>query len=236
MNKFKNRINYCLFFSTLLSKPSGTGNCVGRSMIEMLGVLAIISVLSVGGIAGYSKAMEKWKINKTVEGYSYLITGLLEYIDDFRPLQHDNGTENDDFRYYLGNVIQGLNLVPEGWKVNSSGVFDTLGNYIAVFTRREKIVFDIHLGTTENVNQSTASMDFSDKICFELLNTAFQPLHSMLYKVFIFKSKTGSISYYGDGYCAANQKCLRTLTMPEMKQVCQSCVLGDDFCLLTVEF
>lgn len=33
-------------------------NQIGRSMIEMLGVLAIIAVLSVGGIAGYSKAME----------------------------------------------------------------------------------------------------------------------------------------------------------------------------------
>jgi len=39
----------------------------GRSMIEMLGVLAIIGVLSVGGIAGYSKAMQKYKINKTIE-------------------------------------------------------------------------------------------------------------------------------------------------------------------------
>lgn len=39
----------------------------GRSMIEMLGVLAIIGVLSVGGIAGYSKAMMKYKINKTIE-------------------------------------------------------------------------------------------------------------------------------------------------------------------------
>lgn len=38
----------------------------GRSMIEMLGVLAIIGVLSVGGIAGYSKAMEKIKTNKTI--------------------------------------------------------------------------------------------------------------------------------------------------------------------------
>lgn len=36
----------------------------GRSMIEMLGVLAIIGVLSVGGIAGYSKAMMKFKVNK----------------------------------------------------------------------------------------------------------------------------------------------------------------------------
>ena len=39
----------------------------GRSMIEMLGVLAIIGVLSVGGIAGYSKAMMKYRINKTIE-------------------------------------------------------------------------------------------------------------------------------------------------------------------------
>ena len=39
----------------------------GRSMIEMLGVLAIIGVLSVGGIAGYSKAMTKYRINNTIE-------------------------------------------------------------------------------------------------------------------------------------------------------------------------
>ena len=38
-------------------------NEIGRSMIEMLGVLAIIAVLSVGGIAGYSKAIMKWKSN-----------------------------------------------------------------------------------------------------------------------------------------------------------------------------
>ena len=39
----------------------------GRSMIEMLGVLAIVGVLSVGGIAGYSKAMNKFKTNKLIE-------------------------------------------------------------------------------------------------------------------------------------------------------------------------
>ena len=36
----------------------------GRSMVEMLGVLAIIGVLSVGGISGYSKAMAKYKLTK----------------------------------------------------------------------------------------------------------------------------------------------------------------------------
>ena len=36
-------------------------NQLGRSMVEMLGVLAIIGVLSIGGIAGYSLAMTKYK-------------------------------------------------------------------------------------------------------------------------------------------------------------------------------
>ena len=35
----------------------------GRSMVEMLGVLAIIGVLSVGGIAGYSLAMRRHRAN-----------------------------------------------------------------------------------------------------------------------------------------------------------------------------
>ena len=48
----------------------------GRSMIEMLGVLAIIGVLSVGGIAGYSKAMMKFKINKTIEQVAQIATNI----------------------------------------------------------------------------------------------------------------------------------------------------------------
>ena len=48
----------------------------GRSMVEMLGVLAIIGVLSIGGVAGYSKAMAKYKINKTMDQVSLLITAV----------------------------------------------------------------------------------------------------------------------------------------------------------------
>ncbi len=48
----------------------------GRSMIEMLGVLAIIGVLSVGGIAGYSKAMTKFKTNKVSDQVSTIVTNL----------------------------------------------------------------------------------------------------------------------------------------------------------------
>ncbi len=42
----------------------------GRSMVEMLGVLAIIGVLSVGGIAGYTTAMNKHRANQILNGAS----------------------------------------------------------------------------------------------------------------------------------------------------------------------
>jgi hypothetical protein len=51
-------------------------NQSGRSMIEMLGVLAIVGVLSVGGIAGYSKAMSKYRINKILDQVSMMITNI----------------------------------------------------------------------------------------------------------------------------------------------------------------
>lgn len=53
-------------------------NQVGRSMVEMLGVLAIIGVLSVGAIAGYSKAMFKHKQNKTMDIISYALSRIAE--------------------------------------------------------------------------------------------------------------------------------------------------------------
>ncbi len=51
-------------------------NQSGRSMVEMLGVLAIIGVLSAGGLAGYSKAMFKHKLNSTMDQITMLVTNI----------------------------------------------------------------------------------------------------------------------------------------------------------------
>ncbi len=55
---------------------------LGRSMIEMLGVLAIIGVLSVGGIAGYSKAMMKHNINKTIDHIAQIATNTRTFLSE----------------------------------------------------------------------------------------------------------------------------------------------------------
>ena len=58
--------------TTFLTKSEQSG----RSMVEMLGVLAIIGVLSVGGISGYSKAMTKFKITKTFDQVSMTVANI----------------------------------------------------------------------------------------------------------------------------------------------------------------
>ena len=46
----------------------------GRSMVEMLGVLAIIGVLSVGGIAGYMLSMNRFRANNLIDKASKFAT------------------------------------------------------------------------------------------------------------------------------------------------------------------
>ena len=49
----------------------------GRSMVEMLGTLAIIGVLSVGAIAGYSYGMNKYRANQTMHDISLRTVDLM---------------------------------------------------------------------------------------------------------------------------------------------------------------
>ena len=53
----------------------------GRSMVEMLGTLAIIGVLSVGGIAGYSYGMDKYRANRTMYDVNVRAVDVLAQFD-----------------------------------------------------------------------------------------------------------------------------------------------------------
>ncbi|MGN1062996.1 MAG: Tfp pilus assembly protein FimT/FimU, partial [Alphaproteobacteria bacterium] len=49
----------------------------GRTMTEMLGVLAVIGVLSIGGVAGYSYAMDKYRANVTINDINLRAVDLI---------------------------------------------------------------------------------------------------------------------------------------------------------------
>lgn len=59
----------------------------GRSMIEMLGVLAIIGVLSIGGLAGYSMAMRKNKANNVLNELSIRAVTIATNFENYAPNQ-----------------------------------------------------------------------------------------------------------------------------------------------------
>ena len=199
---------------------------LGRSMIEMLGVLAIIGVLSVGGIAGYSKAMEKFKVNKAISEYSLLIFGILEHLDDLRPTACDNTNFCGLASYY-----QAANLLPGNWIVTDDAhISDSNGNIIFTFVRNKRIGFDLYLGA------ATGSSKFPQKLCKELFTNLVKPLHSSLYHAGIWGNVNGGNYLYGDNICQTDGlKCLRDISLSEINSLCESCADGES-CCIGIEF
>ena len=89
----------------------------GRSMVEMLGTLAIVGVLSIGGITGYNYAINKYRANETINEINMRLMTLqtqserdmdlnLNEFADKTPLGYtigDNyGWAEDDTRIYVG--------------------------------------------------------------------------------------------------------------------------------------
>ena len=81
----------------------------GRSMIEMLGVLAVIGVLSVGGIAGYSKAMMKYRVNKTIEQITLIAGNLRTFFGNQPPAMRYLGLGEEGSL----NIMKKAKLVPD---------------------------------------------------------------------------------------------------------------------------
>ena len=89
-------------------------NECGRSMTEMLGVLAVIGVLSIGGIQGYTYAMNKYRANNVLNEINMashdIAVKLLTSRNATKRITlgapYDNGTmttENYPFVYGCGN-------------------------------------------------------------------------------------------------------------------------------------
>ena len=72
----------------------------GRSMVEMLGVLAIIGVLSAGALKGYSDAMFKYKMNKTIDIYTHILQRFAELDEKGLGKRIEIGLDNTDLVKY----------------------------------------------------------------------------------------------------------------------------------------
>ena len=119
---FFKRIYHTGFSANELTLKAKNDNCVGRSMIEMLGVLAIIGVLSVGGIAGYSKAMLMYKMDK----WKAQISDLVFSTKDAYKNEKKYGNPNEN----ILPTLQQIGVVPQDMLDKNNR--DIFGNNVSV--------------------------------------------------------------------------------------------------------
>ena len=105
----------------------------GRSMVEMLGVLAIIGVLSIGGIAGYRMAMNRYQANQIANEINLMRTdakmkvarGVGELLLG-EPYDGEDGHLNFNANY--GVKVESKDIFDEETNTTETGYSFTLSN------------------------------------------------------------------------------------------------------------
>ncbi len=179
-NVHKTYMNFLRQRKTALDAPLHAISS-GRSMIEMLGVLAIIGVLSVGGIAGYSKAMIKFKTNTLLQQISTIISNTqILYAQ-----QKDHKGLNNETAIQMGVIPEEL--------ISSDGktLVDSFGDEFAINEwsdgkEEHSIVFFLILRTTEK--------------CLALANADWNALSSLLFIAFVSSDGDEFLTHCSDRY------------------------------------
>ena len=187
-------------------------NQFGRSMIEMLGVLAIIAILSVGGIAGYSKAMTMYKLNRYSEGVAELLSNFLQVKEQ---LAYEKGGWTQNYP----EIFSAMNMLPAEFKmVDSRNMEDEFGHRIVAYhDNRADSPFN-HFGFIfVFYNDKKSSL-----ACQALVETA-KSFRNDIWEMYRQPHIEGDIPYYltyGSNYCPKGGKCINDLTVSDIQEIC----------------
>ena len=185
-------------------------NELGRSMVEMLGVLAIIGVLSVGAISGYSKAMMKYKLNRQTEQ----IGSILDYISI-----HDEQLSSVGYgSFNATQLLIKMGIIPtEMIKPNDDMyIYDIFGNSIRIYHSQSDDGIQYY-GLWMNIYQSTHD------ICMNMYQISKLRSSNLRRAVVSKGDDTLGTIVYGDAYCSQNVQCLKNLTLSEIDELCNFC-------------
>ena len=201
----------------------------GRSMVEMLGVLAIIGVLSVGAIAGYGKAMEKYRLNQYSQAISMLINNVLQIKGQ---LQHKPDTST-----YFNTLLYKLNLVPDGIIYNENSVYlhDRWfnNNIFVVYNNGKYTGTD---GKTYQNDMGFIHFEFSrasqqgSEVCHTTINATKENAGNIEYLQLLQYSDSDNTSEYS-GWILPND--LRRINLNKIDKLCNQCT-NYETCVLLV--
>ena len=194
----------------------------GRSMVEMLGVLAIIGILSVGAIAGYSKAMTKYKLNKQAEQISWLLNAMYRYKDLLG--------QNQPWESFVPYLKKLGEIPQEMIKDNTTTLYDSFGMEYSIYTN----------GCSPTCNYTNLSINMSNDyknfdICNNILETS-KAFAEQLDNIAIWESEsnTGLGGIHGNKSCGYGVKCLKELTKEDIYDICRLCT--DKGCSFNIQY
>ena len=178
----------------------------GRSMVEMLGVLAIIGVLSGAGLAGYSKAMYQHRLNKQAEQIGYIL--------DHTAVLHSQGIDLSSVPYNAKNFFNALGAIPpEMIKDNSSFIYDAFKNPVFIYRNRSCETCSDYFGLRVQIKKNAYD------ICINLYKLAV-PRADFLTETLFVKSNE-EVSGQHTNYVMRST--LKTLDINKMQELCSVC-------------
>ena len=188
----------------------------GRSMVEMLGVLAIIGVLSVGAIAGYSKAMMKYKLNKHAEQLNTVINAVARNVHSF-----DNIKQSGTF---LTETFIKMGEIPQEMVKTSSNTFiyDIFGQAWWIFIGDDGNNFFLSTYSSRGASSLTSKSADNLEICRNMLVVAKENSSNLWQALSSTHNNANSaiVRLFGDNYCTADVKCLKNINMNDIYELC----------------
>lgn len=204
----------------------------GRSMIEILGVLAIVGILSIGGIAGFNKAMTKHKLNQAIEEYNYILSFVEAKHNEFIKIP----SERDDNIVYLADILKAMAVVPNNMKIKEGHLYDVFGNKFYIRTMPPKIEFAMFLNAGKDGVFNTVNI--AKEICLPLYMNVLFPRYQTLEATFLIMnqgSTTTKYAYRGEKLCSSGKKCIKNITIDEVLEMCNACE-NDKYCRIAAKW
>lgn len=214
----------------------------GRSMIEMLGVLAIIAVLSVGGIACYTKAIEMWKENNQIEQLNELFYNSIDNFDWFERDYFSNPITG----YVKGGgmtILAGIDAIPYGMTVKNKILYDSLGNFYHMDYGQyncpggSRCPFTLYYVITLKQNNNRLSYT-SEKQCKNII-TVLRNFDNFIREMQFRTKEKNNQNYtisniiYGKKHCLSGKMCFNNLTPLDIATYCKSCL--NEVCYIRLE-
>ncbi len=202
----------------------------GRSMVEMLGVLAIIGVLSVGAMSGYAKAMFKYKLNKQAEAFNMFLGNAVMLMPE---LNRAFSGETFD-----AEIFHKLNLIPDGMTYENKRIYDIFNNRIAIsYNLNPNGNVDYLLHWTMDRANNKAGRD-TIEICRNMVYAAqgyADTIPSLEVRSGQSDNTYASNVLYGNERCSVvgSRHCLRRADLQRIDEMCSSCE-SETYCELVI--